>query len=70
MIDLDDLDDLLLGLALAAWLGLWAARDRGWCWVRRGQAWAGARRIEQSRHAATGPDHRPGGQSEHVAGRP
>ncbi|NYI81176.1 hypothetical protein [Nocardioides panzhihuensis] len=46
------MDDLLILLGLALWLGLWAARQLGWCGVRRGQASAAARRNR--RHSSHG----------------
>jgi len=41
------MSDLLTLGALAFWLGLWAARELGWCGVTRGQASAAARRGQQ-----------------------
>lgn len=41
------MDDLLILVAVVFWFGLWAARDLGWCSVRRGRASAAARRSRR-----------------------
>jgi hypothetical protein len=38
------MDDLVILVALAVWIGLWTARELGWCGVKREQASASARR--------------------------
>ena len=56
------MDDLLILFALAVWIGLWAARELGWCGVTRGQASAAARRSRRRPRSRSdsqgGPDGR------------